>query len=256
MVDHFAHETGDACDEWSEQMTEWHQYWQRHVKPSRREVITCRPDLSGEQPHFADIVAPTGHVIEVQHSHISPTERTLRTSFYEGAHRGVAWIVDAREFWDRIETWHPKYRDRAFVGWVRRQLDAVGETGTIHFRWRHPRYAWLDADVPVFLDPGGRGEASQVFEGALFRILNASPGDPDRWDNYDPHSAGGSPDGEGPGGVGCFIRPEKLRHRYRLHLPEKSKTEDSSAYPYEAPHLTLSMLERGESPDYPVPTFQ
>ncbi|WP_129665908.1 competence protein CoiA family protein [Phytoactinopolyspora endophytica] len=59
---HWAHKTGDDCDTWAEPTTDWHRAYQQIVPPDR-----CEVPLGA---HRADIVATTGHVLELQHSRV------------------------------------------------------------------------------------------------------------------------------------------------------------------------------------------
>jgi hypothetical protein len=200
------------------------------------------------------MLAPTGHVIEVQHSSIGSLEVHERGFFYEECHRGLVWIVDAREFWQgQIEIFLPGVGDRELVGMIRDYLDESGETGAINFKWSHPRHAWVEAAPPVYLDPGRLGDDTRVFDGALFRILSATKGDSDRWDHYTPwDKSTHSPKGEMPGGAGAFVTKEEFCRRYQLNLPDRENRDDPSVYPEPGPHITLSDLERDNPPNTPL----
>ena len=52
--------------------------------------------------HRADIVTPTGIVIEVQHSHLTDAERLSREYFY----KHLVWIVDGRGFRNNFDIFH------------------------------------------------------------------------------------------------------------------------------------------------------
>jgi len=226
-------------------MTMWHAKWCSHVQPERREVIWETPEYPNHI-HRADVLAPTGHVIEVQHSSIDVIEVAEREQFYSTCHRGLVWIVDAREFWQsQIEIFVPGMEDRELVGAIRENLSESGESGTVSFKWSHPRHAWIAANCPVYLDPGRMGDNTRAFDGALFRVLDATQGDPDRWEGYVPwDKRTHTPDGDMPGGVGAFISAQKFRSKYKLRLPDKEQRDTSEAYPDPGPHHTLSQFNR------------
>jgi competence protein CoiA len=136
---HWAHRSGHDCDPWSESESAWHLGWKARFPPDRTEVYL--------PPHRADIVAPNGRVLELQHSPIAPHVIREREAFY----RRLVWIVDAAPFID-----HLTFTSR----------------GTYHtFRWKWPRSSWLTARQPVFLDIG---------DGRLFAVKNIYPSGPDR----------------------------------------------------------------------------
>lgn len=245
VVDHFAHQQRSECDDWAENITEWHLHWQAHVEPDRREVCMKHKDDPSET-HFADCVSPTGHVVEVQHSSISPEDIMLRETFYNAKSRGVVWVVDARDFWDRIETNVPGYGRRELMGQIRSCLEDSGESGAINYTWNSPRKAWAAARAPIYLDPGRLPHDSRAFDGALFRLLSFSLGDDDRWEDYDPYSNQTQrPKGEGPGGYGAFVSKREFCRRYKLHLPDESERGSREAYPLPSPHVTRKELEKG-----------
>jgi len=253
VIDHFAHENRDECDPWAEtEMSPWHLFWQHHVEPNRREVVCKYP--GDDQKHRADILSPSGYVIEAQHSHLSVSDVAKREAFYSTVHRGLVWVVDAREFWGQIETFVPGLQDREEVGQLRYELQENGETGSIEFRWSHPRTAWFAANCEVYLDPGRlQLEGGQrMFEGALFHLFTADLGDEDRWENYDPYdSRQQSPSGDGPSGYGEFVTANEFRKRYRLKLPDNPA--DASSYPSPRPNVTRAEVQN-QTVNWNVPT--
>jgi len=84
VVHHWAHRAAD-CDPWSEPETPWHREWKSHAPQHRQEVVIGR--------HRADVVAPNGVVVEIQHSNIAGGEVRERERFY----KRMLWIFDARE---------------------------------------------------------------------------------------------------------------------------------------------------------------
>lgn len=125
VVWHWAHESREDCDPWSEPDTEWHRAWQAEVPKACREVV-----IGG---HRADIRTDTGVVVELQHSPIGVDEIRERENFY-GKH--MLWIFDAIE----------AFRDDRLN--LRRQT--YGQT----FRWKHPRKSLAACRRPVLLDLG------------------------------------------------------------------------------------------------------
>lgn len=84
-VHHWAHESIENCDPWSEHVGEWHKSWQEIVQEEYVEVSMGT--------HRADIQNTKGTVIELQHSPISPDEIACREDFYGD----MVWVFDAKE---------------------------------------------------------------------------------------------------------------------------------------------------------------
>lgn len=82
---HWAHESIDDCDSWSEHIGPWHLSWQDPVEDEFVEVA-----IGG---HRADIRNQAGTVIELQHSAISSEEIAIREDFYGD----MVWVFDATE---------------------------------------------------------------------------------------------------------------------------------------------------------------
>lgn len=82
---HWAHESIDDCDPWSEHVGPWHLSWQDSVQDEFVEVTLG--------PHRADIQNPAGTVIELQHSTISTEDIARREAFYGD----MVWVFDATE---------------------------------------------------------------------------------------------------------------------------------------------------------------
>lgn len=76
VAHHWAHLATD-CDPWGEPETNWHLGWKRHLRDNfeaKVEVVMA--------PHRADVVLPTGEVIELQSSYLSVEEIAAREAFY------------------------------------------------------------------------------------------------------------------------------------------------------------------------------
>jgi hypothetical protein len=80
---HWAHESRDDCDTWSESIGPWHLWWQNLVRPAFVEVVRGQ--------HRADIAGNGGVVVELQHSFISAEEIAAREAFYGN----MIWLFDA-----------------------------------------------------------------------------------------------------------------------------------------------------------------
>lgn len=119
-VHHWAHLTSEDCDQWSEPETPWHKMWKSCFPPECAEVVVGN--------HRADILAPCGWVIELQHSTISADEIIERERFY----KRMIWIVDAEPF---KENFHLRPKDENYAT----------------FRWRWSRKTWQYARCPIYL---------------------------------------------------------------------------------------------------------
>ena len=96
ILHHWAHASRRDCDPWWENETQWHRDWKNLFPEVCRERSFTAPD--GEI-HRADIITPTGIVIEVQHSAMTDAERQSREAFYQN----LVWIVDGSGFRDQFE---------------------------------------------------------------------------------------------------------------------------------------------------------
>ncbi len=137
IAHHWAHESRADCDPWSEPVGAWHLSWQELAAPVHREVVIG--------PHRADLRSPAGHVIELQHSNISPADIAAREAFYGPS---MVWIFDARDAYDS----------------GRLELRDKGDYST--FRWKHPRKSIAACRRRVLLDLGDR---------ALFEVRRLHP---------------------------------------------------------------------------------
>ncbi|MEZ4947707.1 MAG: competence protein CoiA family protein [Cyclobacteriaceae bacterium] len=85
---HWAHKGARNCDSWWENETPWHRSWKNRF-PADWQEISLHDVPTGEK-HITDIRTPDGLVIEFQHSHINPRERSSREKFY----KNMVWVVD------------------------------------------------------------------------------------------------------------------------------------------------------------------
>ncbi len=99
IMHHWAHAGRRNCDPWRENETPWHREWKNRYPAECREVSYTAPD--GEV-HRADIVTPTGIVVEVQHSAMTDAERLSREAFY----KNLVWVIDGRSFRHNFDIYH------------------------------------------------------------------------------------------------------------------------------------------------------
>jgi hypothetical protein len=81
---HWAHLADASCTWDPEPETPWHRNWKAAAPDDRQEIA-----LNGQR---ADIVSPSGLVIELQHSHLAGEHIRKR----EAAYQHMMWIFDAR----------------------------------------------------------------------------------------------------------------------------------------------------------------
>lgn len=98
-VNHWAHKSVRSCDPWWKNETAWHRAWKGNFSLDWQEVILA--DETTNERHIADIRTPYGLVIEFQHSHIDPIERTKREKFY----KRMVWVVDGT----RLKKDYPRF---------------------------------------------------------------------------------------------------------------------------------------------------
>lgn len=96
---HWAHKSKTDCDNWWEPETEWHRTWKNNY-PADWQEISLLDKRTGEK-HIADVRTVHNLVIEFQHSHIDPQERTSREQFY----KNMVWVVDGT----RLKKNYPRF---------------------------------------------------------------------------------------------------------------------------------------------------
>ena len=186
IIHHWAHASRRDCDPWWENETQWHRAWKNLFPEECRERTRTAPD--GEI-HRADIITPTGIVIEVQHSAMTDAERQSREAFYQN----LVWIVDGRGFRKQFDLHHllpdPDNEEAKDLVWFKAARGMDGANAGIFWRlsenpdhgnggivvingqhkvqhliatyrghqqysWVKPRRTWLDAQCPVYIDFG------------------------------------------------------------------------------------------------------
>jgi competence protein CoiA len=131
IVWHWAHESLDDCDSWSEGETIWHAAWKSRFQNT--EVVIERHG----QKHRADAVSRHGAVIEFQHSAISPGDVADREEFY----RNMVWVLDGGEAFH-----HGRIGLQTVSPGVGREY--------VKFRWKSRRRSFDDTVCPLFIDLG------------------------------------------------------------------------------------------------------
>lgn len=99
------------------------------------------PDERTGEKHIADVRTSQGLVIEFQHSHIQPKERTSREKFY----RNMVWVVDGTRL-KRDYQRFLKHKENFHV--VKDGIFKVDDSEECF----HP--SWIGSSVPVIFDFG------------------------------------------------------------------------------------------------------
>jgi competence protein CoiA len=153
---HWAHKSKTECDDWWEPETEWHRTWKNNYVPDWQE-ISLLDERTGEK-HIADIRTIHTLVIEFQHSHIEPQERTSREKFY----KNMVWVVDGT----RLKRDYPRFlkgKKNSFENQIFYNTDNPKVFRVDLLDWCFPS-AWLKSSVPVIFDFRGDGSMDD-FEG-------------------------------------------------------------------------------------------
>jgi len=139
-VHHWAHRRM-ACDPWWEPETEWHRTWKNNFPTDWQEVFL--PDERTGEKHIADVRTPHGLVVEFQHSHIDPHERTTRERFYQD----MVWVVDGK----RLKSDYLR-----FIKGGKNYIQSLhnGMHNVYNPNRCFPK-GWLNSTVPVIFDFGG-----------------------------------------------------------------------------------------------------
>jgi hypothetical protein len=152
-INHWAHKGARNCDPWWENETEWHRAWKGNFSTDWQEVILT-DDKTGEK-HIADVRTTHGLVIEFQHSHLDPVERSKREDFY----KKMIWIVDGT----RLKRDYPRFLKE----WKRDGISEVRQTDSVGiFEICFPEFCfpenWLKSSVPVVFDFRGDGSLDDL----------------------------------------------------------------------------------------------
>lgn len=137
-VNHWAHKKKRNCDIWWENETEWHRSWKNNFPDDWQEIIF--PDEQTGEIHIADVHTSHGLVLEFQHSHINPQERTSRENFY----KNMVWVVDGT----RLKRDYPRFlKEKDYL----RKTNKQGYY-FVDFPDECFPSAWLGSSVPVIFD--------------------------------------------------------------------------------------------------------
>lgn len=146
---HWAHKSKTNCDIWWEPETEWHRNWKNNY-PADWQEISLHDEKTSEK-HIADVRTVHNLVIEFQHSHIEPQERTSREMFY----KNMVWIVDGT----RLKRDYPRFlkgKMNSFENTIFYNTDNPKIFRIDLVDWCFPS-AWLESSVPVIFDFKGDG---------------------------------------------------------------------------------------------------
>lgn len=146
---HWAHKSKTDCDNWWESETEWHRTWKNNYPADWQEISLL--DERTDEKHIADVRTVHNLVIEFQHSHIDPEERTLREQFY----KNMVWVVDGT----RLKRDYPRFlkgKKNCFENTIFYNTDNPKIFRVDLIDWCFPS-AWLESSVPVIFDFRGDG---------------------------------------------------------------------------------------------------
>ncbi|MBI1328222.1 MAG: competence protein [Alphaproteobacteria bacterium] len=135
---HWAHSSKKPCsDKWWEPETQWHRDWKNNFPVEWQEFV--QHDQLGEK-HIADVRTNHGLVVEFQHSHLDPQERTTRERFY----RNMVWVVDGTRL--------KRDYQRFFKG--KSAFRTTNIKGFFFVAYPEECFPanWLQSSVPVFFD--------------------------------------------------------------------------------------------------------
>jgi hypothetical protein len=130
VIWHWAHEAGGGHhDPWWEE-SQWHLGWKEWALEQgwRVEVQIERDSVR----HVADVVTPSGWVIELQHSSIDPATIGARERFYGR----MVWL------WDTVDAADERMKFNYYEG------------GKVSVRWKHPRWSVCVVHRPSYFDIG------------------------------------------------------------------------------------------------------
>lgn len=146
---HWAHKNKTDCDNWWEPETEWHRTWKNNYSADWQEISLLN-EKTGEK-HIADVRTVHSLVVEFQHSHITPQERTSREQFY----KNMVWVVDGT----RLKRDFPRFlkgKLNSFENTIFYSTDNPKIFRVDLIDWCFP-CDWLESSVPVIFDFRGDG---------------------------------------------------------------------------------------------------
>jgi len=159
---HWAHRSKTTCDSWWERETEWHRAWKNYY-PIEWQEISLPDEKTGEK-HIADIRTAHNLVIEFQHSHIDPQERTSREKFYGN----MIWVVDGT----RLKRDYSRFQK----GINNSRHHGQDNEGNYLFSESFPEdifnTSWLNSSVPIIFDfQGIENEEKNEYKEILWCLL-------------------------------------------------------------------------------------
>jgi len=101
-VSHFAHKSTGDCDDYDNDMSEWHRNWQKKFPLKNREVVLRMDRNDPFAEHYKHLTRRTdvlcfGYAIEFQNSPITSEEFDERCNFYNRLGYKVIWIFNTIE---------------------------------------------------------------------------------------------------------------------------------------------------------------
>lgn len=94
VTPHWAHLADVGCDPWAQPESDWHLAWKAELADHGCAVeVAMQRD---EVRHRADVVTPTGRVVELQYDYLSAAAIAAREDFYGPM---TVWVYDARPWW-------------------------------------------------------------------------------------------------------------------------------------------------------------
>jgi hypothetical protein len=112
VIPHWRHFAQSDCDSWAGGETDWHLGWKATALEAGYQIEV---PFIGPPLHRADAISPRGHVIEFQHSGLSPDALLERSDFYM-RFGPLAWVFDGT-----VSTWR-----RRWHRWRKEGVDDVG----------------------------------------------------------------------------------------------------------------------------------
>lgn len=228
---HWAHRVR-ACDPWWEPETEWHRAW-KNMFPTSWQEVPLRAQ-SGEL-HIADLRAPSGLVMEFQHSAIRPQECDQREAFYQN----MLWIVDCT----RLKRDVPRI-DQNLRGWRR-----MKELSIQQHAWPDeilPKQ-WLERSVPVLFDFTGHANENATAEGSEspepdYMVEGRSPAAQRRMERLAAQRAIPAP----PAPLICLLPGRIRQHACYFAIGRDSlvKVGHAAVSPFDGQHTLQRLAER------------
>lgn len=145
-INHWAHKKTRNCDPWWETETEWHRRWKNNY-PSEWQEFSFEDQITNEK-HIADVHTLHNLVIEFQHSHLDPKERTRRELFY----KNMVWVVDGT----KLKRDYSRFL-KASEDFKKTEMEGIFLVD--YFDEVFPSH-WLNSKVPVIFDFKGLEDLS------------------------------------------------------------------------------------------------